>query len=107
MAKFYDVIGFADTVETRPGVWTEQVTERMYYMELARNMRKLQASSQVNDDVNVANEVSVLADPYANQNFHTIRYVSFMGARWKVTNVEVLYPRLVLTVGGVYNGGKA
>lgn len=105
MAKFYGAVGFAETVETRPGVWEERANERMYYMELARNRRRLQASGQVNDDVNVANEVSVLADPYANQNFHAIRYVEFMGDRWKVSDVEVQYPRLVLTVGGVYHGG--
>lgn len=106
MAKYYEAVGFVETVETKPGVWEEQVTERMYDMELARNARRLQASGQVNDDVSVANELSLLADPFARQNFHAIRYVTFMGARWKVSNVEVQYPRLVLTVGGVYHGGK-
>lgn len=58
----------------------------------------------MNDDINVSNEISILADPYANQNFHAMRYVEFMGAKWKISGVEVQYPRLILSVGGVYNG---
>lgn len=104
MAKFYGAIGYAVTEETAPGVWMERITERMYYGELVRNTRKLQTVDQLNDNINVANEVSILADPFAYENFHSMRYVEFMGAKWKVTNVEVQYPRLILTVGGVYNG---
>ena len=104
MAKWFGVIGFAETVETEPGVWEEQITERSYYGDLIRNARRLQSASQLNDDINVANEISILADPFATQNFHAMRYVEFMGAVWKVSNVDVQYPRLILTVGGVYNG---
>lgn len=103
MAKFYGVIGYAETVETAPGVWTEQIIERNYYGDLIRNMRRLEAKNRLNDDINIANEISILADPYANENFHAMRYVEFMGTKWKITSVEVRYPRLILTVGGVYN----
>ena len=106
MAKFYGAIGYVETVETSPGVWEEQITERNYYGELVRNTSRFQVSDQVNDNVNVANEISVIADPFATQNFHAMRYVEFMGAKWKITNVEVRYPRLILTIGGVYNGDK-
>ena len=104
MAKFYGMIGYAETVETKPGVWKERITERAYFGDLVRNTRRLQPSDQLNDDINVANEISIVADPFANQNFHSMRYVEFMGAKWKITNVEVQYPRLRLTIGGVYNG---
>lgn len=104
MAKFYGKIGFADTVETSPGVWTEKIVERNYFGDIIRNTRRLQSSDQLNDDINISNEISIVADPYANQNFHSMRYVEFMGAKWKITNVEVRHPRLILTVGGVYNG---
>ena len=106
MAKYYGVIGYAETVETAPGVYEEQITERNYYGELVRNTRRLQTSNQINDNINIANEISVIADPFATQNFHVMRYVEFMGAKWKITNVEVRYPRLILTIGGVYNGDK-
>lgn len=104
MAKFFGMIGYAETVETKPGVWVEQITERQYYGDLTRNTRRLQSADKVNDDINIANEISIISDPFACQNFHLMRYVHFMGAKWKITNVEVQYPRLILTVGGVYNG---
>lgn len=104
MAKFYGTIGYAETVETEPGIWEEQITERSYYGDLIRNTRKLQTSEGVNDDVNLSNEISIVADPFAYQNFHSMRYVEYMGAKWKIINVEVQHPRLILSVGGVYNG---
>lgn len=106
MAKFYGAVGYALTVETKPGVWKEEITERMYYGELIRNTRRLEGSGGVNDNVNIANEISIVSDPFANKNFHAMRYVEFMGAKWKITSVEVQYPRLILTIGGVYNAGS-
>ena len=104
MAKFFGVIGFNEgTVENSPGVWEQQVVERKYYGDLIRNSRRLQTTDQLNDDINISNEISIVADPYANANFHSIRYVEFMGAKWKVSNVEVQFPRLILTLGGVWN----
>lgn len=104
MAKFFGVIGFNEgTVETRPGVWEQQVVERQYYGDLIRNSRRLQSTDQLNDDINISNEISIVADPYANANFHSIRYVEFMGAKWKVSNVDVQFPRLILSLGGVWN----
>lgn len=107
MAKWYGKIGYAETVETEPGIWEEQITERPYYGDIVRNTRRLQTSSNVNDNVNVSNEISIVADPYANQNFHAMRYVEFMGAKWKIETVEVQYPRLVLSIGGVYNATES
>ena len=104
MAKFYGAIGYAVNEETKPGVWMEKITEHMYYGDLTRNTRKLQSTDQLNDNINVANEISIIADPFAYENFHSMKYVEFMGAKWKITSVEVQYPRLILTVGGVYNG---
>lgn len=104
MAKFYGKIGYANTVETKPGVYEEQIVERSYYGDLIRNTRRLQSADQVNDNINIGNEISIVADPYATNNFHTMRYAIFMGTKWKISNVEVSYPRLILTLGGVYNG---
>ena len=104
MAKFYGKIGYANTVETKPGVYEEQIVERSYYGDLIRNTRRLQSADQVNDDINISNEISIVADPYATSNVQTMRYAVFMGTKWKISNVEVSYPRLILTLGGVYNG---
>lgn len=108
MAKFYGKIGYVQTVEKvvnnkTTGVYEEQVVERSYYGDLTRNTRRLQSSDQMNDNIVISNELSIISDPYAQQNFHAIRYAEFMGTKWKVTNVEVQYPRLNLTLGGVYN----
>lgn len=102
MAKYFGKIGYAEQSETVPGVWEEKIVERQYYGDVVRNVRKLESSGNLNDDINVSMEISIVADPYAIQNFHTMRYVEFMGSLWKIYNVEVNYPRLVLTIGGLY-----
>lgn len=108
MAKFYGEIGYAETKETSPGIWTEEVTKRQYYGDLVRNTsRWANSSDSTNDDLTINNQISIIADPYAYQNFHLMRYVEFMGARWKITSIEVQHPRLILTIGGVYNGEQA
>ena len=104
MAKFYGKIGYAENVETRAGVWRPTITEREYFGDLVRNTRRLESASQINDNINISNEISIVADPYAYQNFHSMRYVEFMGTKWKISSVEVQYPRLILSIGGVYNG---
>lgn len=106
MAKWYGAIGYAVTVETDPGVWEETITERSYYGDTIRNTRMIQNSGEVNDNVNISNQISIVADPYANQNIYAMRYIEFMGTKWKITNVDVQYPRLILTIGGVWNGGQ-
>ena len=103
MAKFYSAIGYAETLETTPGVWEEQITEHKYYGDLVRNTRRLESSGELNDNINISNEISIVADPFAMCNFHMMRYVEFMGAKWKIASVEVKYPRLILTLGGLYN----
>lgn len=103
MAKFYGLIGYAETVETAPGVWEEQIVERKCSGDEIKNSRRLQAGESLNDNLTVNNTFSILADPYANRNFHSMRYIKWKGAAWKITNVDVQRPRLILTVGGVYN----
>ena len=104
MAKFFGKIGYAETVETSPGVWEEKIIEREYFGDLIRNTRSLQSGEQLNDNINISNEISIVADPFAYENFHSMRYVEFMNAKWKVSSVDVQYPRLILSVGGLYNG---
>ena len=100
--KWYGKIGYAEQVETAPGVWEEKTTVRQYYGDVVRNIRKLESSGGVSDNINVSMEISIVADPYAIQNFHAMRYVEFMGSLWKIHNVEVNYPRLILGIGGLY-----
>ena len=105
MARFYGVVGYIETKETKPGVWTEVITERNYQGDVIRDSRTLQNSGNVNDNIIVSNQISVVADAYAYQNFHAIRYVVWNGIKWKASTVDVsTYPRMIMTLGGVYNG---
>ena len=104
MSKFSGNIGFAVTEETRPGIWEEQIVERRYFGEVTKNYRKWQNNQQVNKDFNISNIISILADPYIYKNIGHIKYVEWINNKWEVTDVEVSYPRMVLTVGGLYNG---
>lgn len=107
MAKFHGIIGFIKTEETRPGVWDEQVTERTYYGDIHRISRRSESSGNLNDNINISNQISIIADPYAKDNLYSIKYVEFMGAKWKVSNVTAEYPRMTLDLGGLYNGKQA
>lgn len=107
MAKYYGKIGYMITEETAPSVWTEEVTERYYYGDVIRNNSRYDSSSNLNDNLNVNVQISIVADPFAYQNFYSIRYIEWMNALWKVTSVEPQFPRLLLSIGGVYNGEQA
>lgn len=107
MARFYDEIGYGETVESPvgSGVYIDQITKVNLYGDVIREARKLEESGEkLNNDVSVVNRISVVADEYANNHFHLIKYVKWMGTRWTVSNVEVLHPRLILSLGKVYNG---
>lgn len=105
MAKFYGVIGYATTEETKPDVWVETITERPYYGDIIRESRRVENSQDsVNDGVSLNNEVSIVADLYAQENINEMRYVKIRGTAWKITSVEVQYPRLNISIGGIYNG---
>lgn len=103
MAKFYGNIGYAKTIETEPGIWEETIIEKPYYGDLTKNSSRYQTSSDINDNITITNSISIVADPFASENFMHIRYVEFMGAKWKVNNVEIEYPRIILSLGGLYN----
>ena len=104
MAKFYGLIGFSKMTQTAPGVWKEVITEKPYSGDLLRNNRKTQEAQQVNDNITLSNDISIISDAFAAANFQEMKYVTFMGAKWKVTNVDIKYPRMVLTMGGAYSG---
>lgn len=103
MAKYFGTIGFAETEETSTDIWTEVITEREYMGEVLRVTKRWQGTEHLNDDLTISNRLSIVADPYAYNNFQSIRYATWMEAKWKVTSVEVAYPRLILDLGGVYN----
>lgn len=104
MSKWYGKVGFAETVEYEPGSFESNIVERSYYGDVVSNRWKRQNSGRVNDDINLSNQISIVADPYAGEHCSSIAYVEYMGSKWKVSDVEVQFPRLILNIGGVWNG---
>jgi hypothetical protein len=106
MARFFDVVGYGESVETPPGsgIWEDVVTEIPYYGDVIRDTRKLEPGENLNDNLTVGNSISIVADEYAIKHFFKIKYVRWSGTLWKVRNVEVKSPRLIMSLGSVYNG---
>lgn len=110
MAKFYGAVGYAEeNVEDPPdsGIWKEHMVAHFYYGDVVRNTRVLHTGDKINDDISTTNSISVVADAYALEHFFAIRYVEWAGAKWTVSEVEVQSPRLLMHLGGVYNGPTA
>ena len=105
MAKWYGKVGYAVNAETEPGIWEEQITEIPYYGDVKNDrFKRQQSSNQVNDNIVISNVISIVADPFAYQNCSNIAYAEYLGTKWKVTDIDPQFPRLLLTLGGVYNG---
>ncbi len=102
--KYHGNLGFAEQKEIRPGIWKDTITERHYSGDVIRLSRNTQNSQNVNDDMVLSNQISIVADAFLNENLFALRYISWMNAKWKISSVEVQYPRLILTIGGVWNG---
>lgn len=104
MAKFYGAIGYVEIVESYPGVWNEQIIEKMYKGDVLKNTHKWDKGEGLNDNLNVNHSISIVSDDYICQNLFAIKYVTWMGTRWKVLSAEIQRPRVILSIGGVYNG---
>ena len=105
MAKYYGSVGFVITKEDEasPGDWISEIIEKKYYGEVIRRRRSWKETNNLNDDIAISNEISILADPFAYQYLGDIRYVTWHGTKWRVTNIDVSHPRITLSIGGVYN----
>lgn len=104
MARFYGKIGYGTSVEVSPGVWELNISTREYYGDIVRNSIKQRSGEQINNDLSVGNSISIVADAYANERFSAMKYVEWSGTLWSISEVEVQSPRLILRLGGVYNG---
>ena len=105
MSNFYGSFGFSVSTKTAPGVFTPSITERQYKGDVLSNTRRYEAqTNSTNDDLLINNKISILSDSFTDKNIGHIIYVIYENTKWKVTNVEIERPRLILTLGGVYNG---
>lgn len=100
--KWYGKIGYSDYVETEPGVWEPKITEMSCIGDIIRNYKADKQGTIINGDISITNQISVISNPYLSNNFHKIKYITFGGAKWKVSTVEVRYPRIIVSLGSLY-----
>lgn len=105
--KFYGNVGYVFSEKTGTSVWEESTVLKPYYGDILQLSKRYQGSDKINDDIEITNQISILADPYAFRNFQYIKFVEWLDTKWKVSSVSVEYPRLVLSIGGVYNAPDA
>lgn len=109
--RFSGAVGYASSAETAPGVWKEIMTEVEYFGDVIKDSRRLEPPSQVppvtNSGIGLENSFSIIGDEQAYGNINKMRYVRWNGIAWTITNVEVRRPRLVLTIGGQWDGNTA
>ena len=107
MAKFCGIVGYGVTEETAPGVNEPSIEERRYFGDVLRNTRRWESGEGLNDDLKITNRISIVADAYAYEHADAIRYVSWLGTKWKVSELDIQSPRIVLSIGGVWNGDES
>lgn len=100
------MVGYGMTTDMGNGVWEDVITEKQHFGDVVRNARRFVEGESVNNNLTLSNSVSIVADGFASENFHRIRYVKWRGVLWAVTSIEEERPRLILRLGGVYNGPK-
>lgn len=105
--KWYGKIGYALTEDNGDGVWTPTMSWRQYYGDVQRFSRHVDGGSNINDNLNISNTISILADPYALENLGYMKCIEWMGNLWEISAIDISYPRMILTIGGVYNGDES
>ena len=104
MARFYGKIGFVlDHVEITPGNWKPAMAERYYYGDVMKRRLSWEKGESINDNIKIGNQFSVLADEYAETHMYAMKWIEWKGVKWKITSVEIERPRMILTIGDVYN----
>lgn len=103
--RYSGMIGFAPTKNKGDDdIWSEKIEEHPYKGDIVRHSYNAQNVEKLTDDVQVNMQISIVANEFAYNFMHLIRYATWRGVKWRVTSVEPQYPRLLLSLGGVYNG---
>ena len=103
MARYHGYVGYAIDVEAYPGVWEEQISEHEYFGDVIKNRMNIQQSGNVNAKITISNSISIIGDPFAYEHVYAMRYVTYLNKKWIITNIDIQRPRLILTIGGLYN----
>lgn len=103
MARYHGYVGYAIDVEAYPGVWEEQISEHEYFGDVVKNRMNIQQNGNVNAKITISNSISIIGDPFAYEHVYAMRYVTYLNKKWTITNIDIQRPRLILTIGGLYN----
>lgn len=104
MARFYGAVGFVlGHMETSPGINKEVISVRNYYGDVMKRRMSWEKGESINDNIKLNNQISILADEYAESHMYAMKWVEWKGTKWKVSSVEFERPRMILTIGDVYN----
>ncbi|MBQ2161318.1 MAG: hypothetical protein II444_05755 [Firmicutes bacterium] len=102
--KYSGLLGFAETKETAPSVWEEVITEKKYFGDVKRVIKRYQPGEERNENISYSNSIEIVADPFVRDNLQNLRYVTWLNSKWRIANIQVNYPRFIIELGGVYNG---
>ena len=103
MARYHGYVGYAIDVEAYPGVWEEQISEHEYFGDVIKNRMNIQQNGNVNAKITISNSISIIGDTFAYEHVYAMRYVTYLNKKWTITNIDIQRPRLILTIGGLYN----
>ena len=106
MAKFYGAIGYALQIESKPGVWSDNIIEKNYRGDVILDQRRWQSADKVNDDLSLDNSISIIADEYAHNNIGNMKYIVWNNVPWEIQSFSINRPRIVIQIGGIYNGER-
>lgn len=108
MAKYAGLVGYVTQEEKVPGVWSTVADPKPMRGDIIRASASSQndgrlSSDKINKDVTLNHRVSLVGDAYAFGNYYNIKWIEIDGAKWEVSSVELQRPRLIVTVGGLWN----
>lgn len=104
MSKFTGLVGYVTQGETAPGVWSPVDNPKKMKGDVLRQSSSSQNDNKVNSDISLNHRVSLLGDSYAFTNYYAIKWIELNGRKWEVASVELQRPRIIVTVGGLWNG---
>lgn len=102
MARYFGHIGFATQIETSPGIWTDIIEQRPYKGDVIRNGRRYDSGESINDNFTITNTFSIISDAFLYSHIPAMRYIEYLGSKFKITSVDIDRPRVTISVGGVY-----
>jgi len=103
MAKAALTLGFAEFVETAPDAWTPSIKEKSYVADVIRDYKQWKPGESINDTIDIQSRFQIVLDDYLQVNQAQLKYVTYGGVKWRVRSINLIRPRIEISVGGVYN----